>query len=138
MLYAIAILFCNSPLIVGLPATHPLCGGVWRIGRRHGRGAPPNAEDDEDSVSAGFPHRLPTRKDLKEYINAARLSFLLKGALSVPDAVTAKELGAAGVILNHHNGLMRWAMPPYALLPEIRKAVGTDFILIADGPLVFS
>ena len=70
---------------------------------------PPNAEDDEDSVSAGFPHRLPTRKDLKEYINAARLPFLLKGALSVPDAVTAKELGTAGVILSHHNGLMRWA-----------------------------
>ena len=53
--------------------------------------------------------------------------------LHLQDAVRAKELGCAGVILSHHNGLMRWAAPPYMLLPEIRKAVGDDFLLIADG-----
>lgn len=93
----------------------------------------PNAEDDEDSVCAGFQLKLPTLEELKEYISGTKLPFFLKGALSVQDAVTAKELGAAGIILSHHNGLMRWAIPPYALLPEIRKAVGDDFVLIADG-----
>ena len=28
---------------------------------------------------------------------------------------------------------MRWATPPAMLLPDIRKAVGPDFVLIADG-----
>ena len=47
--------------------------------------------------------------------------------------MTAKEIGAAGIILSHHNSLMKWAIPPYALLKDIRAAVGDDLILIADG-----
>ena len=92
-----------------------------------------NKEDDEDSVVAGLAMKLPTKEELKSYVEATSLPFFFKGALSVQDALTAKELGAAGIILSHHNGLMPWAMPPYALLPEIRKAVGHDLILIADG-----
>ena len=49
------------------------------------------------------------------------------------DALTCRDLGCAGVILSHHNGLMRWATPPAMLLPDIRRAVGPDFRLIADG-----
>ena len=92
-----------------------------------------NSEDDEDSVVVGAPMKLPTLDELKSYIASTKLPFFIKGALSVQDALTAKELGAAGVILSHHNGLMRWAIPPYALLKDIRAAVGPDFILIADG-----
>lgn len=92
-----------------------------------------NAEDDEDSFVAGHQMKLPTLEELKEYVNATKLPFFFKGALSVHDAVTAKEIGAAGVILSHHNGIMRWAIPPYALLKDIRKAVGDDFLVIADG-----
>ena len=92
-----------------------------------------NSDNDTDSVVMGLQMKLPTLKELKEYINSTKLPFFIKGALSVQDAQRAKELGCAGVILSHHNGLMRWATPPYMLLPEIRKAVGDDFLLIADG-----
>lgn len=90
-------------------------------------------ESDQESVVAGYPMRLPSMGELKEYIETAGLPFFTKGALSVQDALRAKELGAAGVILSHHNGLMRCAIPPYALLKDIRRAVGKDFIVIADG-----
>lgn len=92
-----------------------------------------NVEDDEDSVLGDFPMKLPTLDELREYVSATKLPFFFKGALSVQDALTARELGAAGVILSHHNGLMKWATPPYMLLKDIRKAVGRDLILIADG-----
>lgn len=92
-----------------------------------------NTEDDEDSVIVGYPMKLPTLEELKSYVNATRLPFLIKGALSAQDAVRAKELGCAGVILSHHNGLMRWAAPNVMLLGEIRRAVGDDFLLIIDG-----
>jgi len=36
-------------------------------------------------------------------------------------------------ILSHHNSIMPWAIPPYALRKDIRASVGKDFILIADG-----
>lgn len=92
-----------------------------------------NTDDDADSTVAGYPMKLPTLRELKRYIDSTGLPFFIKGALSVRDAVRAKELGCAGVILSHHNGLMRWAAPPCMLLPDVRKAVGDDFLLLADG-----
>ena len=92
-----------------------------------------NAEDDADSLVAGCQMKLPTLDELKSYVSATRLPFLIKGAMSVQDAARAKELGCAGVILSHHNGLLRWAVPNASLLPAIRKAVGDDFVLIIDG-----
>ncbi|MCH5332631.1 MAG: alpha-hydroxy-acid oxidizing protein [Agathobacter sp.] len=92
-----------------------------------------NTDNDADSVVVGEQMKLPTLQELKEYISGTGLPFFIKGALSVQDALRAKELGCAGVIMSHHNGLMRWAAPPYMLLPEVRKAVGDDFLLIADG-----
>ena len=92
-----------------------------------------NVRDDADSVVAGLQMKLPTLVELREYVQATRLPFVIKGALSVKDAMTCLELGCAGIILSHHNGLMRWAAPPAMLLPEIRKAAGDRLALIADG-----
>ena len=92
-----------------------------------------NVEDDADSLVAGYQMKLPTLEELKNYAAATRLPFLIKGAMSVQDAVRAREIGCAGVILGHHNGLLRWAVPNVSLLKDIRRAVGQDFVLIIDG-----
>lgn len=92
-----------------------------------------NVEDDEDSVVCGLQMKLPTMEELREYVEYTDLPFFIKGALSVHDAKAALELGCKGVILSHHNGLMRCAVPPVMVLPEIREAVGEDLILIVDG-----
>lgn len=92
-----------------------------------------NVEDAENSVVAGLAMKLPTLEELKEYVRASSLPFFIKGALSVRDALRCRDLGCAGVILSHHNGLMRYAVPPVMLLPKLREAVGRDLILIADG-----
>ena len=81
----------------------------------------------------GCPMKLPTLEEMKEYIAATKMPFFLKDILSVRDALIAKEIGAAGIIIGHHHDLMHWATPPVYLLREIRRAVGEDFILIADG-----
>ena len=92
-----------------------------------------NADDAEDSVVVGLQMKQPALPELERYIKATRLPFFIKGALSARDAVRCRDLGAAGVILSHHNGLMRYAVPPVMILPEIRRAVGHDLVLIADG-----
>ena len=92
-----------------------------------------NVQDDRDSVVLGYRMKLPEIDELKAYIRATRLPFVIKGTLSVKDAVTCAEIGCAGIILSHHNGLMRWAVPPVMLLPSIRRAVGSSLKLIADG-----
>ena len=92
-----------------------------------------NVDDAEDSVVVGLQMKQPTLAELEKYIRSTKLPFFIKGALSARDAVRCRDLGAAGVILSHHNGLMRWAVPPVMILPEVRRAVGNDLILIADG-----
>lgn len=92
-----------------------------------------NVDDAEDSIVVGRQMKQPTLAELEKYIKATKLPFFVKGALSAQDALRCRDLGAAGVILSHHNGLMRYAVPPVMILPEIRKAVGHDLILIADG-----
>ncbi|MCR4621128.1 MAG: alpha-hydroxy-acid oxidizing protein [Clostridiales bacterium] len=90
-------------------------------------------DSPEDDVVLGQRMRLPSLEELKEFIRFAGLPFFIKGALSVSDALSCAELGCAGVILSHHNGIMRCAVPPVRLLPDIRKAVGDSLLLIADG-----
>ena len=92
-----------------------------------------NVEDAEDSVVVGLQMKQQTLQDLEEIIGSTRLPFFIKGALSVTDALRCRDLGAAGIILSHHNGLTRYAVPPVMILPEIREAVGRDLVLIADG-----
>ena len=95
-----------------------------------------NASDDRDSVVLGMPMKLPTLAELKRYVRATKLPFLVKGALSVHDAQVCRDIGCAGVILSHHNGLMRWATPPAMQAREIRKAMGEDFLIIVDGGIL--
>ena len=92
-----------------------------------------NVDDAEDSVVVGLQMKQPSLEELEKYIRSTKLPFFIKGALSAQDAVRCRDLGAAGLVLSHHNGLMRYAVPPVMILPEIRKAVGHDLILIADG-----
>lgn len=95
-----------------------------------------NAFDDRDSVVLGMPMKLPTLAELKRYVRATKLPFLVKGALSVHDAQVCLDIGCAGVILSHHNGLMHWATPPAMQAQEIRKVMGEDFIIIVDGGIL--
>ena len=92
-----------------------------------------NVRDDRDSVVAGFQMKAPTLEELKTYIRSTKLPFIIKGALSAHDALTCRDLGCQGVILSHHNALMRWAAPPAMLVPEIRKAVGGGLTVVVDG-----
>ncbi len=90
-------------------------------------------DSPEPDCVVGQPMALPTLEELRSFIGATRLPFFIKGALSVQDALRCMELGCAGIILSHHNGIMRYAVPPVRLLPRIREAVGDRLLLIADG-----
>lgn len=92
-----------------------------------------NVDDDQDSVVLGKEMKLPTMDELREYVEYANMPFFIKGALSAQDAYRAIELGCAGIILSHHNGLMRCAVPPVKILPVIREAIGDDLKIIVDG-----
>ena len=92
-----------------------------------------DVRDDADSTVAGYPMKLPTLEELRSYIASTKLPFVIKGALSAQDALVCLGLGCTGIILSHHNALMRWAAPPVMVLPDVRRAVGRKLTVIVDG-----
>ena len=57
---------------------------------------------------------------LSEYIKAAKgTPFIIKGVLSVHD-------------VSHHHGMIQYMVPPLAVLPDIRRAVGRSFKIYVD------
>lgn len=83
--------------------------------------------------TAPIPMGPKSMDDLKRYIAATKLPFVLKGVLSVEDAVKAVAAGAAGIVVSHHGGaVLDYAVPPALLLQEIRAAIGAKIAVFSD------
>ena len=68
------------------------------------------------------------------YIKATPLPFVMKGILSVQDAVAARELGAAAIVVSSHGGeTIDYTVAVLELLPAIRDAVPDMTILVDSG-----
>ena len=80
----------------------------------------------------GFQMNAKSEADLKRYMARTGLPFVMKGILSVSDALKCAELGAQGIVVSHHHGIMKSAVPPLYLLPKIREAVGDSLTIFLD------
>lgn len=73
-------------------------------------------------------------EQIARYIRATPLPFLVKGVLSVRDAIAAKDLGAAAIMVSSHGGeTIDYTTPVLELLPAIRKALPEMTILVDSG-----
>ena len=60
--------------------------------------------------------------------------LVIKGILSVQDAMSAKDAGADGVILSNHGGRqLDGATSPLRILPEVVQAVGPHYPVMIDS-----
>lgn len=70
---------------------------------------------------------------LKSYVDSVDIPFVVKGVLSVTDAVKCADIGAKAIIVSHHHGRLPYAVPPMMILPEIKEALkGRDVKIIVD------
>ena len=70
---------------------------------------------------------------LRSYVESTKLPFVVKGVLSVTDAVKCAEIGAKAIIVSHHHGRLPYAVPPMMILPKIKKALaGTGVQIFVD------
>lgn len=76
-----------------------------------------------------------TKEDLIEIINSTKLPVILKGIMSVEEALIAKEVGAKAIVVSNHGGrVLNHTKAPCEVLPKIKKALeDEDIIIIADG-----
>lgn len=81
-----------------------------------------NHRGEYDTV-LGLPMRPKSLEELKSFVKATKLPFVIKGVLSVQDAEKCLEAGVSGIVLSHHHGIMDYAVPPLMLLPRVAEAV---------------
>ncbi|MCR4689952.1 MAG: alpha-hydroxy-acid oxidizing protein [Lachnospiraceae bacterium] len=74
-----------------------------------------------------------TKEMLQSYVELTKLPFVVKGVLSVTDAVKCAAIGAKAIIVSHHHGRIPYAVPPLMILPQIKEALqGKDVQIIVD------
>ncbi|MGB3501616.1 MAG: alpha-hydroxy acid oxidase [Mesorhizobium sp.] len=98
--------------------------------------APANASARE--VAAFFKQQTPDPTqdwdDVKRVRDLWKGNLLVKGVLHPDDAVTARNMGADGIVISTHGGRqMDRAPAPLSCVGPIRRAVGDDMTIIVDG-----
>ena len=88
--------------------------------------------DGRNDIAMGNEMKQKTLEQMASYVRATRLPFIVKGVLSVHDALKCREIGAAGVMVSHHGGRLTYLVPPAKLLPAIREAVGDSMHVFVD------
>lgn len=94
-------------------------------------------------VVLGEEMAIQTSDMLRSYVELTKLPFVVKGVLSVSDAIKCADIGAKAIIVSHHHGRLPYAVPPMMILPQIRDALkgrGVEIIVdcgIASGADVF-
>ena len=75
-----------------------------------------------------------SQRNLERLVQSVSIPFIVKGVLSVEDAVKAKEAGAKGIVVSNHAGVvLDYCVHPLEVLPEIRMAVGKEMVIFADS-----
>lgn len=75
-----------------------------------------------------------TVEDLKELKAATKLPFIVKGIMTVEDAMLAVEAGVDAIVVSNHGGRVLDCTPGSAdVLPAIAEAVKGKVTILADG-----
>jgi len=73
-----------------------------------------------------------TLDEIKSFVKATKLPFIIKGVLSEQDAYKCLEAGVRGIVVSHHHGIMNYAVPPLMILPKIARAINRRIPIFVD------
>lgn len=83
-------------------------------------------------VVLGCGMRPKSAEEIRQFVQAAGIPFIVKGILSVKDAYKCLRAEVGGIVVSHHQGIMDYALPPLKILPHIVKAVGGQMPIFVD------
>lgn len=82
----------------------------------------------------GQPVGPKTKEEMKEIISSTSLPFIIKGIMTVEEAETALEVGAAAIVVSNHGGRVLDHTPGTAeVLTEIAETIAGKIPVIVDG-----
>lgn len=80
-----------------------------------------------------FPMAPKTLDDIKAFVKATKLPFILKGVLSESDTEKALRAGVSGIVVSHHGGAISdYTIPPLRILPRIAKLAAGRIPVFVD------
>ena len=94
-----------------------------------------NSEGGYDNVM-GLPMKPKSSAEIAEFVQAAKVPFVVKGVLSPRDAEKCAKIGCAGIVVSHHHGMVQYSVPPLMMIEEILSAVGKDVEVFIDCGIV--
>lgn len=72
--------------------------------------------------------------DLKNIISTVSVPFVVKGVLSLEDAVKAREAGAKSIVISNHIGTaIDYAAHPLQILPKVVEVMSDDLLILVDS-----
>jgi isopentenyl diphosphate isomerase/L-lactate dehydrogenase-like FMN-dependent dehydrogenase len=78
-------------------------------------------------------HMRPKSLDeIREFVKAAKLPFIIKGVLSEQDAYKCLDAGVRGIVVSHHHGHIDYSLPPLRILPAIVKIIRKQIPVFVD------
>lgn len=82
----------------------------------------------------GAPVSPKMKSELEELVQSTTLPFILKGIMTVEDAVAAAEAGVKGIVVSNHGGrVLDHTDSTCNALPAIAKAVKGKMMILVDG-----
>ena len=85
--------------------------------------------DEADGIQMG----PVTSENIKSYIASTSPPFIIKGVLSLQDALKCADCGVKGIVVSHHSGRLPSAIPPLMVLPQIAdELAGSDISIFVD------
>lgn len=90
-----------------------------------------NGSGEYDTV-LGYEMRPKSVEEIREFVSATKLPFIIKGVLSQQDAYKCLHAGVKGIVVSHHHGIMNYAVPPLKILPSIVKVIGGEIPVFVD------
>ncbi|QGG46210.1 alpha-hydroxy-acid oxidizing protein [Heliorestis convoluta] len=82
----------------------------------------------------GQPVGPKTKEELAELVKATKLPFIVKGIMTVDEAIMAAEAGAQAIVVSNHGGRILDHTPGAAtVLPEIAHELQGKIKIFADG-----
>jgi isopentenyl diphosphate isomerase/L-lactate dehydrogenase-like FMN-dependent dehydrogenase len=94
-----------------------------------------NHKGQPDTV-LGLSMTCKSLDEIKEFIKAAEIPYIIKGVLSEQDAYKCLEAGAKGIVVSHHHGILNYALPPLMVLPKIVKLINKEIPLFVDCGII--
>lgn len=77
-----------------------------------------------------------TASEMRGFVEASGLPFVVKGVLSERDAAKALEIGAGAIVVSSHSSnVLDYAVPPLRMLPGIAKLVNGQIPVLIDGDI---